>query len=166
MDFNKSLSYEDVRLQIMTQNDFDKLFAIAKDPKIWEQHNDPQRYKIEGFKKFFDSGIDNPQNCFLIFYKNELVGSTRYYEYSVAQSSVKIGYTFYATKCWGTDLNSKVKNLMLDYAFKFVDNVFFDVWNKNFRSQKAVEKLGAKFHAKSKCGEKYTFLLTKEVWEK
>ena len=74
----------------------------AKDPKIWEQHNDPQRYKKERFKKFFDDGINNTQNFFLIFYKNELVGSTRYYEYGFAQSSVKIGYTFYATKCWGT----------------------------------------------------------------
>ncbi len=39
MDFNKSLCYEDVSLQIMIQNDFDELFEIVKDPEIWAQHN-------------------------------------------------------------------------------------------------------------------------------
>lgn len=53
---------------------------------------------------------------------------------------------------------------MLDYAFKSVDNVFFDVWYKNFRSQKAIEKLGAKYFSKDKSDEKYSFLLTKENW--
>lgn len=139
MNFNKSLSHKDVHLQIMTKGDFDRLFAVAKDPEIWDQHNDKERYKLNGFKKFFDSGINNLQNCYLIFYKDDLVGSTRYYEYDLATSSIKIGYTFYAKKCWGTGLNKKVKNLMLYYAFKFTDNVFFDVWSKNFRSQQAVQ---------------------------
>ena len=35
---------------------------------------------------------------------------------------------------------------MIDYAFEFIDNVFFDVWDKNFRSQKAIAKLGARLH--------------------
>ena len=55
---------------------------------------------------------------------------------------------------------------MLYYAFRFVDNVFFDVWHKNFRSQKAIEKLGARFHIKENSGEKYSFLLTRADWEK
>lgn len=38
MYFNKSLCYEDVSLQIMIQNDFDELFEIVKDYKIWVQH--------------------------------------------------------------------------------------------------------------------------------
>jgi len=79
---------------------------VANDPKIWEQHNDSERYTLDGFKKYFDSAIGNAENCFLIFYNGELVGSTRYYEYSVSQSSLKIGYTFYATKCWGTVLRA------------------------------------------------------------
>ncbi|BCD91351.1 hypothetical protein fh0823_14900 [Francisella halioticida] len=60
----------------------------------------------------------------MIFYKEELVGSTRYYEYNLDGPSIKIGYTFYAKKYWGTSLNKKVKKLMLSYAFKYVENVF------------------------------------------
>ncbi|API87350.1 GNAT family N-acetyltransferase [Francisella uliginis] len=162
MDFNESLSYKNISLQILRRDDFDKLFEVASDPKIWDQHDDKLRYKREVFKKFFDSGISNPQNCYLIYYKGELVGSTRYYEYDSVASTIKIGYTFYAKKYWGTSLNKKVKNLMLSYAFNFVETVFFDVWIDNFRSQKAVEKLGASLYKKDSLRERFVFKLTKE----
>lgn len=162
MDFDKPLSYENVSLQVMRQSNFDKLFEVASDPKIWDQHNDKKRYEIEGFRKFFDSGINNPQNCYLIYYKGELVGSTRYYEYDSIKSSIKIGYTFYAKKYWGTELNKIVKKLMLSYAFNFVETVFFDVWVENFRSQKAVEKLGASMYKRDSLRERFVFKLTKE----
>lgn len=102
-----------------------------------------------------ESILNNPQNCYLIFYKNKLVGSTRYYEYNFKQSSIKIGYTFYAK--WDTELNRKVKKLMLDYAFEFVDDVFFDAWDKNFHSQKAVAKLGAKIYNRDVTRNKLIF---------
>ncbi|WP_150468461.1 GNAT family N-acetyltransferase [Francisella sp. SYW-9] len=162
MDFNKSLFSEDVCFKVMNNDDFDKLFSVASDPEIWDQHDDKQRYKKEVFKKFFDSGINNPQNCYLIYYKDELVGSTRYYEYDSVTSSIKIGYTFYAKKYWGTELNKKVKKLMLSYAFNFIKTVFFDIWVENFRSQKAVEKLGASLYRKDSLHNRLVFKLTKE----
>ena len=91
MNFRKHFSYDDIILQIMTFNDFERLFEVAKDPGIWDQHNAKERCKLEGFRKFFDDAISNPQNCYLIFYKNELIGSTRYYEYdSVASSYISM----------------------------------------------------------------------------
>ena len=36
-----------------------------------------------------------------------------------------------------------MKELLLDHAFKVVENVVFYVGQKNFRSQKAMEKIGA-----------------------
>ncbi|APD50043.1 GNAT family N-acetyltransferase [Francisella hispaniensis] len=165
MDFNKSLYYEDVRLQIMSQDDFDELFEIAKDPEIWTQHNDKSRCELNGFRKYFEGGLNNTQNCYIIFYKNKLVGSTRYYEYDSSTKSLKIGYTFYAKKYWGTELNRKVKKLMIDYAFEFIDNIFFDVWDKNFRSQRAVARLGAKFHMKDSFRQRIVFILNKKDWE-
>lgn len=165
MNFNKSLLCEDVALQIMTPNDFERLFEVAKDPEIWDQHDAKERCEQEGFRKFFDDAINNLQNCYLIFYKDELVGSTRYYEYDSVVSSVKVGYTFYAKKCWGTGLNKKIKTLMLNYAFKHVDNALFDVWLNNFRSQKAVEKLGAKLYKNDSLRERLIFRLNKKDWE-
>jgi RimJ/RimL family protein N-acetyltransferase len=38
---------------------------------------------------------------------------------------------------------------MLDHAFRFVDRVLFVVGENNIRSQKALEKIGAKFLKKA-----------------
>ena len=51
---------------------------------------------------------------------------------------------------------------MLDYVFNLVDIVFFDVFSKNFRSQKSVMKLGGKLNETNK--DKYEFILSKSVW--
>jgi RimJ/RimL family protein N-acetyltransferase len=165
MNFNNNLSHQDIRLQIMQQKDFNDLFEVAKDPQIWDQHDAKDRFTLDGFRKYFEEGIANPENCYLIFYKNELVGSTRYYEYDLKDSSIKIGYTFYAKKYWGTPLNRIVKKLMLDYAFKYVDKIYFDVWTENFRSQKALEKLGAKLYKIDHSRQRLIFLLNKEGWK-
>ena len=37
---------------------------------------------------------------------------------------------------------------MLDYAFRHIDKVYFDIGEENFRSRKATEKLGAVMHKK------------------
>jgi RimJ/RimL family protein N-acetyltransferase len=60
-----------------------------------------------------------------------------------AQSEVAIGYTFLARKAWGSVHNREMKKLMLDHAFQFVDTVLFHIGENNFRSRKAIEKIGA-----------------------
>jgi RimJ/RimL family protein N-acetyltransferase len=42
-----------------------------------------------------------------------------------------------------------LKSLMVDHAFRFVDRVLFVVGEKNLRSQKALEKIGARFLKKA-----------------
>ena len=49
---------------------------------------------------------------------------------------------------------------MLDYAFEFVDKVYFDVGKKNIRSRTAVEKLGAVLS--DKTDEKVFYRIDKE----
>ncbi|MDE5028290.1 N-acetyltransferase, partial [Francisella tularensis subsp. holarctica] len=46
----------------MTQNDFERLYSVAKDPEIWTQHNDKKRSDLDGFRKYIDGGLNNPQN--------------------------------------------------------------------------------------------------------
>ena len=74
---------------------------------------------------------------------NQVIGSTRFYDYKPADSELKIGYTFFARACWGQLYNRSTKLLMLSYAFDFVNRVVFHVGANNIRSQKAMEKLGA-----------------------
>lgn len=138
------LENDSVRLQPLTESDFELLFQIASDPAIWEQHPNKDRYKREVFANFFQGALES-KSAFKIYDKRteEWAGSTRYYDFDEKEISICIGYTFYATKFWGTGLNTMVKQLMLDYIFQFVEKVNFHVGASNFRSQKAVEKLGA-----------------------
>lgn len=134
-----------VKLIPLQENDFEQLFSVASDPLVWEQHPNKDRYKRNVFERFFEGAIESG-GAFKIIEKNtgEIAGSTRFYNYNAADNSIFIGYTFYARKFWGTKMNPQVKKLMLDYIFQFVDKVNFHVGKDNLRSQKAMEKLGAK----------------------
>ena len=138
------LENESVRLLPLVEDDFELLFQIASDPAIWEQHPNKDRYKRDVFASFFQGALES-KYAFKIYDKRtgEWAGSTRYYDFDEKENSICIGYTFYATKFWGTGLNTIVKHLMLDYIFQYVEKVYFHVGANNYRSQKAVEKLGA-----------------------
>ena len=145
MNVQATLENEYVKLVPLNPYDFEELFSVASDPKIWEQHPNKDRYQREVFEKFFQGAIES-KGAFKIMDKssNEVAGSTRFYDYNPKENSIFIGYTFYATKFWGSKLNPQVKKLMLDYIFQFVDKVNLHVGKHNIRSQKAMEKLGAK----------------------
>jgi len=147
-DFNWQpgcLQNETVILSAIKQNDFDTLYKVAADPAIWEQHPEQDRHKIEVFRNYFNSAL-NSQSAFLIREKKfgEIIGSTRFYDFNASQSSIAIGYTFLAKQFWGGSTNKAVKQLLLDYAFKKVEKVFFHIGAGNIRSQKAILNLGAK----------------------
>lgn len=144
-DIQPVLKNQQVQLIPLQATDFDALFLVASDPKIWEQHPTPDRYKREVFSKFFEGAIES-KGAFLIIDlgTGEIAGSTRFYGYDENAATIRIGYTFYATRYWGTGLNPLVKALMMDYAFQFVDTIELEVGSNNRRSQIAVERLGAK----------------------
>lgn len=128
----------------LQENDFERLFSVASDPKVWEQHPNKERYKREVFENFFKGAMES-KGAFLILDKNsdEVLGSTRFYDFDEKDKSILIGYTFYGTSSWGKNINPQVKKLMLDYIFRFVEKVIFHVGKDNIRSVKAMTKLGA-----------------------
>lgn len=133
-----------IKLVPLKESDFDRLFAVASNPKVWEQHPNPNRYKLEDFTNYFKGAIES-KGAFLILdtKTNETVGCSRYYDYNENDKSVLIGYTFIGTKFWGNGYNKALKKLMLDYAFQFVDKIYFHIGAFNYRSQKAIGKIGA-----------------------
>ena len=76
----------------------------------------------------------------------ELVGSTRYHDIVLAASRVEIGYTWYAQSRQRTQVNTACKLLLFAHAFGQLDCgvVGLRTDNFNFRSQRAIEALGAK----------------------
>lgn len=138
------LENETVGLYPLQEVDFDALYAVASDPKIWEQHPTNDRWKKEVFKAFFDEAVQSG-GAFKIVDKTTgaIAGSTRFYGYDEQENCICIGYTFYATQYWGTGANRAVKKMMLDYVFQFVSKVYFHIGAFNIRSQIAISRLGA-----------------------
>jgi RimJ/RimL family protein N-acetyltransferase len=138
------LKGEHIELRPLTPADWHDLFAVASDQLIWEQHPESDRYKEDVFKIFFSDALESGGAFVIIDRKNQqIIGSTRFYGYDPEKSEIEIGWTFLARKYWGGRYNRELKQLMLDHAFKFVENVIFYVGENNIRSQKATEKIGA-----------------------
>jgi N-acetyltransferase len=76
----------------------------------------------------------------------DVIGSTRYHDIVAAIDRVEIGYTFYAQRYQRTHVNTACKLLLLTHAFETVgcEAVGLRTDNFNFRSQRAIEGLGAK----------------------
>ena len=123
--------------------DHDALYRVASDPLIWEQHPAKERSEPDGFRRFFDESLATGGALLATDAQTgEVIGSSRYFGYDAEKREVEIGWTFLARSRWGGIYNGEMKRLMLDHAFQFVDSVLFLVGPKNFRSQRAVEKIG------------------------
>ncbi|KAK6024711.1 hypothetical protein OSTOST_09474, partial [Ostertagia ostertagi] len=108
----------------LQEQDFEALYQAAADPAIWTQHPNPDRWKKDVFRTFFD-GAMNSKGAFKIVDKTstKILGSTRFYDYDENENSLLIGYTFYAKEYWGKGINLSVKALMLDYIFQFISQI-------------------------------------------
>jgi RimJ/RimL family protein N-acetyltransferase len=138
------LENETVILFPLQQADFNELYNVASDPKIWQQHPNKDRWQKEIFSNFFDGAMQSGGAFKIVDKANaKVIGSTRYYDYNENERSIFIGYTFYAVACWGTGINSLVKATMLNYIFQYVDKVYFHIGAGNIRSQIAIGRLGA-----------------------
>src|SRR5438128_87190 len=143
-DLQPNLKGELIELRPLTPEDWDDLFAVASDPHICEQHPESDRYKEDVFRVFFREALESGGAFVVIDAKTQqIIGSTRFYGYDPEKSEIEIGWTFLARKYWGGRYNWEMKKLMLAHAFKFVESVIFYVGEKNIRSQKATERIGA-----------------------
>lgn len=143
-DLQPYMKGELIELRPLAPEDWERLFAVASDPLIWEQHPESNRYKQDVFKVFFSEALESA-GAFVVIDAStrEIIGSTRFYGYHATRSEIEIGWTFLARKYWGGKYNAEMKRLLLEHAFQFVENVVFLVGENNFRSQKAMEKIGA-----------------------
>lgn len=156
----------------LQEEDFEALYTVASDPKIWEQHPNKDRWKRDVFRTYFDGALQS-KGAFKIIDKatGSIAGSTRIYDYNEEDNAILIGYTFYGRPYWGKGLNLSVKALLLDYLFQYVSHVDFHIGAVNTRSQVAIGRLGAK-----KVGEQevayfgeapklnYVYRIEKEEW--
>lgn len=140
-----TLANDLIKLVPLQEDDFEALYAVASDPLIWEQHPNKDRYKREVFQNFFEGALQS-KGAFIVYEQasGKVVGSSRFYDNDEANSRITVGYTFIGRDYWGKGHNKALKKLMFNYAFQFVEQIILHIGATNFRSQKAIEKLGAK----------------------
>jgi RimJ/RimL family protein N-acetyltransferase len=138
------LKNEVVHLVPLQESDFDRLYKVASDPLVWEQHPNPNRYQKDVFRTYFEGAILS-KGAFIVLNSqtNEVVGCSRFYDFNAGTNSIKIGYTFIGRKFWGQHFNKNMKSLMINHAFEKLENILFDIGANNIRSQIAISKIGA-----------------------
>jgi RimJ/RimL family protein N-acetyltransferase len=142
-DLQPTLRGELLELRPLRADDFDDLFAIASDPLIWEQHPARDRYMEPVFRKLFHESMESGGALIAMDSRDrKVIGSSRFHGYDEEKGEIEIGWTFLARSHWGGNYNKEMKTLMLTHAFKFVKSVVFLVGPQNWRSQRAMEKIG------------------------
>lgn len=156
-----------LELRPLRESDWDELYAVARDPLIWEQHPASDRWKEEVFRGFFREAMASGGALVAIDPRDgRIIGSSRYHDYDPAKREVEIGWSFLARDRWGGRWNGEMKRLMLAHAFRFVDRVLFVIGPENRRSRRAVEKIGAVYAGTKDVGAdaKVVYSLNKEFF--
>ena len=146
MDRQPTLEGERLLLRPLRTDDWDALYAVARDPLVWELHPAHDRWREEVFRAFFDDALAQGGALAAIDKASgAIVGSSRFQGYDPAEGgSVEIGWTFLARSHWGGATNREMKRLMLAHALGAVARVDFRVGETNVRSRRAMEKIGGR----------------------
>ena len=140
-----------IRLEPLAESHHDALAAAASDGKLWElwftsvpAPGTTAAYIADALKGQRDGHMLPWAVRDLA--SNAIVGTTRYHDIVAAIDRVEIGYTWYAASRQRTNVNTTCKLLLLAHAFDTLHCkvVGLRTDNFNFRSQRAIEGIGAK----------------------
>lgn len=139
-----------VKLTLLDLSNYLHLSAIAQEPNL-VQYSPSKIDTPEDLKDYVQHAVDNYYQKtaipFIVFDKltNTYAGCTRFGLINWQNKVLHIGWTWIGTEFQGTCLNKNMKFLMLQYAFENLnfEKVEFRIDERNIKSRKAVEKLGA-----------------------
>jgi RimJ/RimL family protein N-acetyltransferase len=140
-----------IRLEPLGMEHHDALVAASADGRLWELWftTVPPR---DGMARYIDTALKGQRDGHMLPWvvrelaSNDIVGSTRYHDIVPAIDRVEIGYTWYRQSRHRTAVNTTCKLLLLTHAFDALrcKVVGLRTDNFNFRSQRAIEGIGAK----------------------
>lgn len=146
MERQPTLEGERLLLRPLAEDDWDGLFAVASDPRIWAVHPAHDRWQEPVFRRFFADALERGGALAVVEKASrEIVGSSRFQNFDPANGgSVEIGWTFLARSHWGGSYNAEMKRLMLAHALQSVERVRFIVGEDNVVSRRAMTKIGGR----------------------
>lgn len=145
------LERRDIRLEPMSEEHVPGIQEAARDGALWELWFTavPKPDETEAYVATALRGLrDGHMLPWVVrdLQSGEVIGSTRYHDIVAAIDRVEIGYTWYAESRQRSHVNTACKLMLLTHAFDTLgcQVVGLRTDNFNFRSQKAIEALGAK----------------------
>ena len=140
-----------IRLEPLAAEHREGLIAAATDGRLWDlwftSVPAPQ-----GMATYVADALQGQRDGHMLPWavrdlgSGDLVGCTRYHDIVAPIDRVEIGYTWYAASRQRTHVNTACKRLLLGHAFDTLGCkvVGLRTDNFNFRSQRAIEGIGAK----------------------
>ena len=140
-----------IRLEPLSPGHADGLAAAASDGRLWELWftSVPEPDGVAGYiAKALDGQAQGHMLPWVVreLESGAIVGTTRYHDIVAPIDRVEIGYTWYGTRWQRTHVNTACKLLLFSHAFDTLGCAVVGLRtdNFNFRSQRAIEALGAK----------------------
>lgn len=141
-----------IELIPLEKEHLEELYTAAADKELWANIPSDCSDK-ELFYKNYEFALSERENGnqypFVIRNKQtkRLIGSTRFFEIYPSDRKLEIGWTWITKEFWGTTVNLESKLLLLTYCFETLktNRVQLKTKDNNFRSRKAIEKIGGVF---------------------
>lgn len=145
MDRQPVLEGERLLLRPLRADDWSALYAVASDPKVWEQHPIPDRWQKDVFQGYFaDALTQGGALAVTLRADSRIVGCSQFRPTPFDREAIEIGWTFLARQYWGGSTNREMKRLMLGHAFGSLPRVLFRIGESNARSRLAMERIGGR----------------------
>ena len=146
-----TLKMNGIRLEPLTDAHRAGLITAVSDGRLWELWF-VATPTMEGMEAYIADALEGQRAGHMLPWairdltSGAIIGSTRYHDIVPAIDRVEIGYTWYAQSRQRTYVNTTCKLLLLGHAFDSLGCkvVGLRTDNFNFRSQRAIEALGAK----------------------
>jgi len=140
-----------IRLEPLAPQHHDALVDASADGRLselWFTTVPPR----DGMARYIETALNGQRDGHMLPWVvrelagDTIIGSTRYHDIVPAIDRVEIGYTWYAQSRQRTAVNTTCKLLLLEHAFDTLRCrvVGLRTDNFNFRSQRAIEGIGAK----------------------
>lgn len=147
-----TLAAQDITLEPLTAAHAPDLAGSASDGDLWELWYTSVPRGEEEAARYIDHALTGQAAGHRLPWvvreqaTGTIVGTTSYHDVVPAAHRVEIGYTWYARRCQRTHVNTTCKLILFQHAFEALECrvVGLRTDNFNFRSQRAIEALGAK----------------------
>jgi RimJ/RimL family protein N-acetyltransferase len=140
----------DVRLEPLSLDHVEGLFAASRDERIWDYLPTEWPTTVDEMRSWAEGAIGQNATGYRVPFTvidattDTVLGSTSYLDISEPDRHLEIGWTWYNPDVWRSRVNTECKYLLLRHAFDVLGCIRVQLRTdlRNQRSQRAIERIG------------------------